>query len=234
MSISKEETVAEIVTKNPITSKVFYKYGIDFCCGGKIPLTESCQKHNVELKEVLEDLNIASSTNIEEDIKPGYSSAKELIDEIIEDYHEPLYELLPIVHQLSAKVARVHGDSHPELKALHSLCIKMEAELVEHMHKEEKILFPMIISLEDKNDLSAACHTVQGPINQMEHEHDDVKEVIQEIKRITNNLKAPEDACNSYRGLFAMLKELEFELYKHIHLENNILHPMAAKLEASN
>lgn len=233
MSINKEETVADIVTKNPITSKVFYKYGIDFCCGGKIPLTESCNKHNVELKSVLEDLNIASSIEIEGDVKPAYASAKELINEILEDYHEPLYELLPIIHQLSTKVAKVHGDSHPELKQLHSICIKMEAELIEHMYKEENILFPMIIALEDKISQSSACHSVQGPVNQMEFEHDEVKDDLILIKKITNNLTPPVDACNSYRGLFAIIKELEFELYKHIHLENNILHPMAARLEAS-
>ena len=33
----------------------------------------------------------------------------------------------------------------------------------------------------------------------------------------------PEEACTSYKALFARLIEIEADLHRHIHLENNIL-----------
>ncbi len=40
----RDLTVAEIVAQNIRSADVFKKYGIDFCCGGKILLTLICEK----------------------------------------------------------------------------------------------------------------------------------------------------------------------------------------------
>ena len=56
---------------------------------------------------------------------------------------------------------------------------------------------------------------------------------IKKIAEWTNNYTPPADACNTYKVTFAMLNEFEQDLHKHIHLENNILFPKAAKLEKS-
>lgn len=71
---------------------------------------------------------------------------------------------------------------------------------------------------------------VDGPIAQMEHEHTEVADILREMKAITNQYELPSTACNSYRALFASIQKVELELYEHIHLENNILHPGALKL----
>lgn len=230
MSIDTNTTVADIVKDNPLSSKVFYKHGIDFCCGGKIPLSDSCQKHDVDLVDVVFDLSILLADKDSSSAVKKFSTAKEVIDEILNKYHQPLYETLPILLELSTKVANVHGEAHPELKELKIICKQIEADLMQHMYKEEKILFPRIIELEDQQSF-AANSMVANPIHQIELEHDQVADLLATIKRLTHNFTPPIDACNSYRGLFAMLKEFEFELYNHIHLENNVLHPMALELE---
>jgi regulator of cell morphogenesis and NO signaling len=49
---------------------------------------------------------------------------------------------------------------------------------------------------------------------------------------MTSSHTAPPDGCATFRGYYDQLAVLERELHEHIHLENNILFPRAAALEA--
>ena len=42
---------------------------------------------------------------------------------------------------------------------------------------------------------------------------------------LTADLEAPADACGTWRALYDGLRELELDLMRHVHLENNVLFP---------
>ena len=65
----------------------------------------------------------------------------------------------------------------------------------------------------------------------MEVEHKGAGSLLAELNRVTNNYNPPDIGCNSFKLLYHKLKNLEEDLHQHIHLENNILFPKAAKLE---
>ncbi|NCU03742.1 MAG: iron-sulfur cluster repair di-iron protein, partial [Chitinophagaceae bacterium] len=63
MNRTNEKTVAEFVTEDYRTADVFKKFGIDFCCGGKVTLAEVCSKKNISYDELTAQLNkIGQST----------------------------------------------------------------------------------------------------------------------------------------------------------------------------
>lgn len=66
----------------------------------------------------------------------------------------------------------------------------------------------------------------------MEIEHDSAGDLTKQIKTLSNDYTPPAHACNTYMVLYAKLEEFENDLHTHIHLENNILFPKAALLEA--
>lgn len=70
-----------------------------------------------------------------------------LIDHILQEYHVPTKEALDMLLSYGEKVVRVHGDKHPELSELYTEVTKLSSELLEHMRKEEKVLFPYIKNL---------------------------------------------------------------------------------------
>jgi regulator of cell morphogenesis and NO signaling len=39
-----DRTVGQIAAESPAAVRVFEKHGIDFCCGGKIPVAEACSR----------------------------------------------------------------------------------------------------------------------------------------------------------------------------------------------
>ena len=46
------------------------------------------------------------------------------------------------------------------------------------------------------------------------------------MENLTNDFKAPEGACTTFKLVYNKLNELEKDLFKHIHKENSILFKM--------
>ena len=235
MVVNSNRTVADCVTENIKASHIFKKYGIDFCCGGGISIQKACEKKGVDYELLAEELkSIENPENKENDY--NNLPLDELIDHIVEKHHKYVEASIPLLHQYTHKVARVHGGKSPELIEVDQLFEKVAGELAGHLKKEEMILFPFIKKMVKAKREGTSLNiphfdTVENPINMMEMEHEDAGEIFREIARLTNNYTPPSHACNTYRALFDKLEEFEEDLHQHIHLENNILHPKALKLE---
>ena len=134
------------------------------------------------------------------------------------------------------KVCRKHGDTHPELFLLENEFTALCNDLTPHMKKEETVLFPFIKHLEmsDANNLTSPhppFGTVKNPIRMLMIEHDTDGEILRKMREIAKDYAVPENACPSFQVLYFGLEELEKDLHRHIHLENNVLFPNAVKLE---
>ena len=140
---------------------------------------------------------------------------------------------LPRVEARLAKVLQAHGDRHGDmLCAVARVYGAMKAELDGHLAKEEMVLFPLVRALEGGVPSgSFHCGSVQNPIRVMCMEHDSAGEALVELRRLTGGFTVPPDACNTFRALYFELEEMERDLHRHIHLENNILFPRAIALE---
>lgn len=230
-TISTEMPVGQIVAQFPQTARVFEKYGIDYCCGGKLALGVFCAKKGLDAQALIAEVEAAMATSPRPAVDWTQQGLEALITHIVETHHGFLREALPRLAYLSEKVARVHGDVHPELIPVAEIYAGFNAELTQHMEKEERILFPAIVRLEAGIDR----FPVNSPIAVMEDEHDSAGRALEKMHALTNGFTPPEDACNSYRALFAGMTELELDLFEHIHKENNILFPRAiAMLEATS
>ena len=54
--LSGELTLNEIAAAVPRALEVFSRYGLDSCCGGAKPLGLICEKHGLDLGQVLGDV----------------------------------------------------------------------------------------------------------------------------------------------------------------------------------
>jgi len=231
MQFSSEKTVGELAVENPAAARVFEKYGIDYCCGGKQSLAAVCVERGIAPEAVLEELRqIAPKAALEErDWKTA--PLADLIGHIVARHHAYLKSELPRVTELLAKVVRAHGEREPRLGEVKEVFEILREELESHLMKEELILFPAIARLEAGDGSGAPC-SIEHPIARMEYEHESAGRALAQIRHLTLDYYIPEEACNTYRALFAALIELEADLHQHIHLENNILFPRAAALPA--
>ncbi|MBI4533678.1 MAG: iron-sulfur cluster repair di-iron protein [Candidatus Melainabacteria bacterium] len=232
--IDKKATIGQLVVERPSRARVFERFGIDYCCGGKRPLEEVCLEKGLDVEEVLvllSDVTGGSNKGEQEDLSK--KSLRELTEHIVNQHHATLKQELPRIASLLKKVVGVHGEHHTELKELSNVFGRFRCQLEMHMQKEEMVLFPMCQELEGAKRLpDFHCGSIGNPINVMMLEHDEAGNDLAAMRQLTNNYTPPADACGSYRALFDGLRELELDMHEHIHKENNILFPKAKGLEA--
>ena len=241
MSVATEKTVRELVQEFPSATRVFEKFGIDYCCGGQRPLAEACHAANLSLNEVLDSLETAQKAF---PISPKTcdwqtEALAELVAHIMNTHHKYTREEIARLGPLLAKVRSVHGKNHPELDSVRAVFHGLAQELTMHMMKEEKVLFPYIVRMEEavvqkEPILPSPFGSVQNPVLMMEHEHHHAGEALRALREITDSYTVPPDACISYETLFQALAEFESDLHQHIHLENNILFPRAIAMERTH
>ena len=232
----KSRTIGSFVAEDFRTAAEFTKYGIDFCCKGGRTIDEVCEKKAIDQEIVIEELERLLTQQAENTIDFRQWPLDLLADYIEKTHHRYVEEKIPVLLQFLNKLTKVHGERHPELFEINELFIGCAGELTQHLKKEELVLFPFIrkmVGATISGQPLEAPHfgTVQNPVAMMMHEHDGEGDRFRKIAALTNNYTPPADACNTYKVTYAMLKEFEEDLHKHIHLENNILFPSAIHLE---
>ena len=240
MPTTLEKTVREIAVENPATIRIFESLGIDYCCGGRLSLSEACSRANADLTRVTELLEAAgrgdeTAGSVDWNRKP----LAEVIAHIVNTHHAFVRNAIPRIQPLAARVVAKHGPNHPELPQIESLFEALAHELLSHLMKEEQILFPYIANMERASatggGVPASCFgTVTRPIANMVAEHEDAGAILAQIRELSNGFAAPSGACPSYLNLYMSLEEFEADLHQHIHIENNILFPRAVAMESAN
>jgi regulator of cell morphogenesis and NO signaling len=160
----------------------------------------------------------------------------DLIEFIRDTHHAYTREAIERIPRLLEKVVAAHGANHPEMHRIQAVFGAVGEELSMHMMKEEMVLFPYIARMEEaaiagEPALPAPFGTVGNPIRMMEHEHESAGEALRELRALSNGYTAPADACTTFRTLYSAMAEFEQDLHRHIHLENNVLHPRALEME---
>jgi|DewCreStandDraft_4_1066084.scaffolds.fasta_scaffold43304_3 regulator of cell morphogenesis and NO signaling len=232
MDSLSSRTVGALVAERPSRARAFEDLGIDYCCGGKKPLTEACAEHGLDLDAVITRLREAEATAGPSEVDWTQQSLTALADHIEDTHHAYLREELPRLTSLTQKVASRHGERRPEYVEVADVFGALRAELESHMMKEEMILFPICRQLDEAEGPAAFhCGSVRNPIRVMEIEHDHAAAALQRMRQLTAGFTPPDDACTTLRVMLDSLAVLEKDLHEHIHKENNILFPRAAARE---
>jgi iron-sulfur cluster repair di-iron protein len=114
------QTVREIAMENPAAVRVFEKYGIDYCCGGRVPLAEACATRNLNVDEVIASLGVAATASTPGDRDWVKESLASLAAHIVDTHHAYVTREIPRLNELAAKVVNRHGDTREELPVLQS------------------------------------------------------------------------------------------------------------------
>jgi regulator of cell morphogenesis and NO signaling len=237
MQLTPQKTVAEIAVLNPSSVRVFESLGIDYCCGGRMSLQDSCARADLDLNRVVELLEKADDEALAaKPVEWNNKTLSELTAYIVDKHHKFVRQETPRIEALLSKVAGKHGPAHPELREIEQLFNAIARELSTHMMKEEQILFPFISRLEQAaaggGPRPSACFgNVQQPIATMMAEHDDAGALLAKIRQLSNGYAPPEGACTSFIAMYRGIEEFERDLHQHVHLENNILFPRVIELE---
>lgn len=235
-----QRTVGDIVVEDYRRAGVLKWYGIDFCCGGGKTLEAACEQRGVALGEIEQALAQAGDRGTATAPARATSWAPDfLADYVVNVHHAYVRESLPVLQAFTEKVARVHGGTSPEAVEIAGLVDELAAELGPHLDDEERALFPYIRDLVAARRAGGdpprpAFGSVGTSIEELECEHEHAGALLRQIRRLSGDFTPPEHACATFRAAYAKLEEFEEDLHLHVHLENNVLFPKVAALEATS
>lgn len=213
------ETVADLLAHDPRSERILQRHGVDVCCGGKQRLETALGRAGVTLDAVLAEL-ATPAPEAEGDHDWSDAPLPELVDHVIARFHRPLDAELPRLQALAEKVHRVHRDKDPaRFDAILETLSTLHMDLMEHMGKEERILFPLVAG--------GGGAGAEMPIRVMGMEHQEATALVERLRELTSNYTVPAQACRSWRGLWEGLAELDADLERHIRLEDEVLFPRA-------
>jgi len=208
-----DQAIGQIAVELPGATAVFRRLKLDFCCGGQLALADACARKGLSLDAVVAEL--AALDRPADATLPTTPEA--LVEHILERYHAVHREQLPELIRMARRVEAVHRD-HPQVPVgLAEHLDIMQGELLDHMAKEEQILFPML--------RAGGSPMVRHPIMAMRHEHTSHGEQLDHLMALTQDATPPAGACNTWRALYSGIAQLQNDLISHIHLENNLLFP---------
>lgn len=228
MNISPSEiTVGELVRAVPARARVFEELRIDYCCGGKKPLTEACYERELDPAAVLAMLDDIETIDEVATVDIDALSIAALCDHIVSIHHEYLRQELPRLDFMTRKVAAVHGEHEPRLAQIRQVFEEFAAELIHHTHHEEEIVFPQLRAIESPTGAAVRPDELRCILSQMEDEHDEAGNALKQFRDLADDFMPPEWACNTFRALYDSLAQLERDMHEHVHKENNVLFPRA-------
>lgn len=222
--LDRSHKIARIVLDHPATARIFQDRGIDFCCRGNMTVDQACAERRLDAAVLFAELEaeIAERAGAasEEDLRT--LATPDLTARIVDRHHAYLRKALPWLEPLAIKVARVHGDKEPRLLEIRDTVLELSELLLPHLDQEEEVLFPALASGTPDETL------LRDEFSSMHQEHLEVGSRLAKLRKLTDDFVPPRWGCNSYRTLFADLRDLEGDTLRHVHIENHVLMPRFA------
>lgn len=227
-AIDPATSIGDIVARRPSAATTLEGLGIDYCCGGHRTLADACQQRGLDAATVAAVLEATTAGAAEGAHDVAGAPIGDLCDHIVAAHHEPLRRELPRIAALLDTVVRVHSGEHPELHDLRRRFASMREELEEHLDLEERELFPTCRALAAGGDApidGVLLATLDGA-------HTETGDALAALRELAGDYRPESAFCGTHRALLRAMHEMETDLHRHVHEENNILFPRVLAITA--
>jgi regulator of cell morphogenesis and NO signaling len=232
------QSIREIVARQPSSAKVFHRFDIDLCLQADLSLETACKELHLSVDQVLEkldDAEVQKRGGVTSD--PATLPLGRLVRHVVRVHHHCVRKELPRLAEMASKVATERSDRAPELARVAELTEQLRGEMYAHIQKEEQVLFPLILQMDEETIVASLptnvrFHSVADPIFSMKQEHESINHIVAILVYLTSNFQVPSWACTKHIALFSGLREFEADLRQHVHLEDDVLFPRTIQLGA--
>ncbi|HEY6490637.1 MAG: hemerythrin domain-containing protein [Terracidiphilus sp.] len=230
------QSLRQIVHNQPDAAVILERFHLDLCAQADLPLDRACADLQLSVEQILEKLADAEAAGSSpHTANPAAYSTSRLLQHIVRVHHHRVRQDLPALAAMARKVA-AQVDT-PEVLRIEALVTHLRNDLLDHITKEENVLFPFIAHMSEDSLAAApvphACfHSVARPIARLKQEHESAFHLFTGLRNLTHDFIPPSGACATHTALFEGLRSFETDQREHFHLENDVLFPRAIALEA--
>ncbi|MEO9022272.1 MAG: DUF542 domain-containing protein [Ginsengibacter sp.] len=224
--------VGKLARENYAIIQLFNKNNIDFFCKGTKSLKEALAESGTEKEKFLKELKEIRSCKPQLYAVDVEKWPLDLLADYVQKTHHPYTEqallkikdCIKIILGNESEEAKIIGEFNPTFELL-------SGGLATHMKKEELMLFPAIkrMSVKHAGGDTPKFNPIDKSVETMIDEHDMQYKALRKIREVLNGYIFREGK-DDYNKIIQLMHELDENLARHIHLENNILFPKAVEL----
>jgi regulator of cell morphogenesis and NO signaling len=235
MRIEKNMKLADVIHHDISLIPVVNRFGIHLGFGDGT-IEEVCEEKDVNAEFFLTIINTYHDAQYfpKKHLQSFHSAT--LIDYLQRAHKFYLDHKIPEIKSLINRLTEESNTNRDTYKLALNFFNEYQEELVGHIDREEKVVYPYVYELEKAIEEGKAP---QNLISQMEkysimdyeEEHDNVEEKLFDLKNlIIKYLPAPRNETTSYKILLELF-ELEKDLKEHARIEDMILVPKVEAME---
>jgi regulator of cell morphogenesis and NO signaling len=227
--VDGSHTLADLVTANPGSARVFDRFGLDYSCDGQRTLNDACTTLGIDPGTVT---HAVAALGRGASPRWAHLGPTDLVAHLEVAHHRYLWAELPRLTAVAEQAIGAHGERHPELAEVGRALAELRTELETHLRTEERVLFPMIRDLDDPIIAPAIDReAMRTAMSVLFADHDLVSDLLAELREMTGGYVPCADASASYRALCKGLAAVEADTHLHVHKENNVLFPAVMRAE---
>ena len=235
---TRKPTVSEMVRDDYRLADVFKKWGINYCCGGNLPLEDACAVKDINVELLKAELNEATKTlSLPNSLRFNEWPVLFLLDYIVYVHHSYLKEAIPSLTQTLNSFVPGHLKKYPYLAAVEETFQNLATFLREQTDTEEESIFPylkQISNIYERKEVYGHLfvRTLRKPlVETISKEHNRVSALLHSLREQTNHYRFSDEACTNHQVIYRKLKAFDDNLSQQMHLENNVLYPKVLAME---
>ncbi|MCB8995496.1 MAG: hypothetical protein H6538_07805 [Bacteroidales bacterium] len=236
MNITPDMKLADVLIHNYSLLPVISRFNIKLGMGDK-SVAEVCRDTGVNLDFFLEITN----SFVDEDYVPQKElntfPVSLIVNYIKKTHLYYLDEKIPEIEKNILLVMKLEKNRSDKFKLVADFFREYKLELTNHINREESKVHPYVLEIEqayNNNRLSKDLYRQinEYSINQYASEHDNVEEKLFDLKNIIIKYLPPTSSTGICNTILTELFRLEKDLNAHANLEDKVLIPKVAAMEA--
>jgi len=226
-TISKDTKMSDVILKNHLNILVLERFEI--ALGFKNKTIEDICKGVINIEVFLTILNLYNNSPYTPKSSFGNNDIQQII-KFLKNSH--IYYLEEKYPKISSNIElMIKKNNNPEIAMVRHFFDEYKNEVIEHIEYENKIGFPYILSLFDKENTSSDKNERTYSVNDFKEHHDDIEDKLADLKNLLiKYLPQKLDKIERRQILFDLF-ELEHDLRIHTEIEDTILIPLIERIE---
>jgi regulator of cell morphogenesis and NO signaling len=235
MLITKNIKMADVIHMNYFTLSVLNRFGIELGFGDKT-VVEVCKKVNIDVDFFLEIANAF----VDKDYFPKkqlQSFSVKLITDYLRKTHYEYHQIkVPEIENLIEDMVKSGYTDKENLVLLKKFFNDYKQELLNHTQREETVVFPYAISIEDAYNSKTLENSVFDlmetySISIFQNEHENIDEKLFDLKNIIIKYLPKQKKSENCHKLLYELFSLEQDMIDHSRIEDKVFVPKIRDME---
>ncbi len=228
--------MADVIHMDYRLIPIIGRFGIDYGFGNKT-VADVCDYHSINVWFFLEIINSYHNPDYFPQKQMQNFSAQLIIQYLSNTHNYYLNIKIPEIEEYINEMEDLASEKNlKNVKLLNDFFKEYKEELIKHFDREEKIVFPYILSLvktmeDNPEDKTIIDKIKKESIEEYERTHDNIELKLSDLKNLIIRYLPPVLCKELCQRLLTELFRLEADLENHARIEDKVLVPKVKQIE---